>query len=267
LSEYLACLSLYDSQIQLNSFTNQASVIWAQSCAPLAAHRQAKESLAHCQGLGARILFPYHADYPETFYRLEKPPLFLSMIGEPCWVGRSCLSVVGSREASRRAIEWMEQHLLAVVQKKKTILVSGGARGIDQKAHALSLRAGQSTIAFLPAGISEIYPADFASWLPDILACKGAVISEFAPHAKMRKYHFERRNRLIAALGRVTFVVEARRQSGSIMTARLARDADKTVCVLPSFPGDPGSAGSLDLLFDGAFPIRDAQDLLTLGCL
>ena len=48
------------------------------------------------------------------------------------------------------------------------------------------------------------------------------------------------------------------------MTARLASELGRTLAVLPSFPGEPRSAGTLDLLFNGAFPLRDAEDLLTL---
>lgn len=258
----LSCLSLVNPAVVLDHFfmRNPWSILLASDSALDAA----KEILERCLAEGAQVLHPGHADYPDEFFDLIDPPLFLAYRGKPVWKERPCLSVVGSREPGPVALEWMELHLDEVIRRRGMVTVSGGARGIDQKAHAISIRAGRPTVAFLPSGLFRLYPADFAAWIPEILACGGAVLSEFHPLKEMRRHHFEKRNRMIAALGRLLFVVEARRRSGSTMTARLARELSRTVCVLPSSPGNPRAAGTLDLLFDHAFPLRDAADLITL---
>ena len=260
LSRFLACLSQVCKFVRAENFFG----VPLSESVPSILKSRALEIELWCEDHLVEILFPGHQLYPDCFLELESPPLFLSVLGKIQWSARRHLAVVGSREASCLALEWMDQHLGRVISDSQAVTVSGGARGIDQKAHAMSLRRGLPTIAFLPSGLGCVYPANFQSWIPEILKSGGAVISEFAPLTPMRKFHFERRNRLIAGLGDIVFVVEAARRSGSIMTARLARDGGKTVCTLPSFPGDPGSAGSLDLIFDGAFPIRDGDDLAAL---
>ncbi len=223
--------------------------------------REAERLVQWCYEQGIQILHPWHCDYPTRFKGLERPPVFLNVWGDLPWLGRPGLSIVGAREPTQLAMQWMEHHLPSTLSSNKIYTVSGGARGVDQKAHALSLRAGAPTVAFLPAGLAQPYPADFRSWFQSIRESGGAIVSEFSPHTTMRKAHFERRNRMIAALGCGVFVVEAARRSGSMMTARLALETGVPVCVLPASPLEPRAAGTNDLLFDGASLIRDAEDL------
>jgi DNA processing protein len=224
----------------------------------------ASSVLEWCKLAGATVLYPGHADYPFNQNHLETPPKFLSYIGAPAWKNNRCVAVVGSREPSRDSLAWMETHLSEFIRKTQTVTVSGGARGIDQKAHLISLRAKHPTIVFLPSGLGNPYPQEWREWQSEVLASGGAVVSTYLPMQQIRRRHFEERNRLIAALGVFTFVVEARRKSGSSMTARLAREINRAVCCLPGSPTDPRCAGTVDLLFEGGQPIRDAHDLESL---
>ncbi|MCM2282226.1 MAG: DNA-protecting protein DprA [Bdellovibrionaceae bacterium] len=217
---------------------------------------------AWCAERGAQVVYPGHAAYPEGFARLHAPPRVLSLFGSPCWRDRSGLSIVGSREPTRAALDWLDTHLTAALKDLDTFTVSGGARGVDQRAHSLSLRVGVPTVAFIPAGLAMIYPPDFADWTEAIVSGGGAIVTEFAPHEEMRKPHFHRRNRLIAALGVACLVAEAARKSGSLITARQAIEAGVPLATLPNSPMEPRASGSLDLLFDGAQLLRDARDLV-----
>lgn len=230
----------------------------------LDAKQRALEVVQWCRTNGAKILYPEHLDYPFEPGRLEFPPPFVSYFGHPVWKSANCISVVGSREPTRRSLSWLELNFPDFLSRSHAVVVSGGARGIDQKVHSLALRSQSPTIVFLPSGLACPYPAEWRDWREHVVACGGAVISIHAPYQEIRRHHFEGRNRLITALGKILFVVEARRRSGSIMTARLAREIDRTICVLPASPADPCSAGTVDLLFDGAYPIRDSKDLATL---
>lgn len=208
-------------------------------------------------------LYPTHPLYPEDFYTLEKPPLFLAAYGDLECFKKNKVSVVGSRYPTLRVLEWMDTHLEPLV-KEGAVLVSGAARGIDQKAHAVALRSEKPTIAFLPSGLGQIYPSEFSRWKDRIVDYGGLLISEYRYNKLIHRFHFHERNRMIAKLGLYLLVCEARRKSGSIMTARLAIENSKTVCVLPGFPMDKNSQGCLDLLFQGALPIRDFEDLKVL---
>src|SRR3954465_4812230 len=97
---------------------------------------------------------PGKADYPSGFMRLKDPPARLTYIGSPVWKTEACISIVGSREVHPLSIRWMNQYL-APLAKKGLVFVSGGARGIDQAAHAVSLRCEKPTIAFLPCGLNQ----------------------------------------------------------------------------------------------------------------
>jgi DNA processing protein len=228
---------------------------------------KAQQTHTWCREQGAQILYPGHTDYPSAHMGLENPPAFLACWGTAPWKNQDCIGVVGSRDPSLAAIDWLEIHLSSFLRQNSVVVVSGGARGIDQKAHFLAIRAGLPTVVFLPSGLARPYPCEWLGWRDQVLKAGGSVISHYEPMQEIRRRHFEARNLLIAAMGKVLFVAEARRKSGTIMTARLARDLGREVCVLPGSPSDPRCGGSVDLLFDGAHPIRDSQDLAALFAL
>ncbi len=226
---------------------------------------QAKWAVEVCEKNHFKMIYPGHELYPENFLTIEHPPKLLTFVGDPCWHIKNKISVVGSRDMGQDSQRWMEIHFSEYLKRSRVITVSGAAFGVDQLVHRLSLRNFLPTIAFLPSGLQNIYPKKFEYYLKSILETRGSVVSEFLPQIEMRKHHFERRNRLIAALSELLFVVEARRKSGSLITARLALGQGKTLCVLPSSPNHTQNLGNLDLLFDGAHPIRDVDDLLILS--
>ncbi len=253
--------SIVKGAVELSDSALKRYLLRQEGAEVLRRWRDIDRTIKWCDDQGVQILHPWHSDYPARLRGIERPPIFLSVWGDRPWLSRPGLSIVGAREPTQSALQWLEHHLPTAISDKCTYTISGGARGIDQKAHALSLRSGVSTVAFLPAGLAQPYPADFRNWFQSIRKAGGAIVSEFSPHTMIRKAHFERRNRMIAALGCGVFVVEAARRSGSMMTARLALEAGIAVCALPSSPLEPRASGTNDLLFDGASLIRDAEDL------
>ena len=220
-----------------------------------------QDTLEWCRRGEIEILYPFHPWYPREFLKIEEPPLFLSILGRPAWAGAPTISVVGSRNPTAVSLSWMEQNLSEIFTDLELVSVSGGARGIDQKCHSLSLRSDLPTIVMLPSGLKSLYPSELENWRHRVLATGGCFLSQFAPDQEMRKFHFHQRNLLIAQLGGLLLVVEAGRRSGSVMTAHLAMEREKPVCVVPGHPSEPGAQGILDLLFDGAYPVRDVLDL------
>lgn len=224
----------------------------------LQSQRRAFLALIH---KGIQFSFPGHEFYPPEFAQLNEPPYLFSFLGVPLWLKRRGLAVVGSREAQAASLQWMDENLGELLEQTSVYLVSGGARGIDQKAHALSLLKNKPTIVLLPSGLGNVYPPSLNSWVEPILKAGGVLISEYDYHEPMRKHYFHARNRLISALGVCTLIVQASRRSGTLITGRQAVAQGRPVLVLPSHPTDVGAQGGLDLLIEGATPIRDARDL------
>jgi DNA processing protein len=121
-------------------------------------------------------------------------------------------------------------------------------------------------VAILGSGLDRIYPPENRTLAEAVCARGGAVVSEFSLGMSPYPHHFPRRNRLIAGWGRAVVVVEAASRSGALGTARAALDEGREVMAVPGHPSRPGSAGTNQLIRDGAVLVRDASDVaLELG--
>ena len=139
------------------------------------------------------------------------------------------------------------------------VVVSGLARGIDQRAHVAALETG--TIAVLAGGHAKPYPPEAAPLLPRI-AENGAIVSEMPLEWEPRGRDFPRRNRIVSGLALGVIIVEAARGSGSLITARLAAEQGREVLAAPGSPLDPRAEGTNDLLRDGATLCARVEDAL-----
>jgi DNA processing protein len=137
--------------------------------------------------------------------------------------------------------------------------VSGLARGVDARAHRATLASG--TVAVLAGGLDRIYPAEHAALAADI-ARQGAVITEMPLGWEPRGRDFPRRNRIVSGLSLGTVVIEAARNSGSLITARFALDQGRDVFAVPGSPLDPRAEGTNGLLRNGATLCTSAQDVI-----
>ncbi len=213
-----------------------------------------------CFKEGIEIVHEGHVHFPTA--SLKEGAYCLFVQGDSKLLSSSMLAVVGSRELSDEIAEWMEKHLTRYLQLSQDIVLSGAARGTDQWAHRLALRTGLPTVAVLPSGLLNIYPREFQNWSKPVLEGGGLLVSSFLPQQSIRRYHFVERNRLLVQLSRSVFVAQARRQSGSMMTARMAQELNRPLLTLPVFPDNARANGNLDLLADGCILVRDYLDLL-----
>ena len=228
--------------------------------------KQTEQMKNRCQSLGIKTTWPFHSDYPSALFRMEKPPLLISWKGESCWKSFFLFSIVGSRTPYQDTLIWMDTYLSSFLKRKreKICVMSGGARGVDQKAHALCLASGNPTLCFLPCGITNYYPTDLKKWEKHILNGGGALVSVFPLSAPMRKAHFHIRNRVLAFLSHLLLITQAQMRSGTMVTARYALHAGTNIATLPGSPLYAGYKGNLSLINDGCFMIRDHLDLETL---
>lgn len=143
------------------------------------------------------------------------------------------------------------------------VVVSGLARGVDAEAHRGALEGGGRTVAVLGCGIDRDYPRAHAS-LAARIAASGAVVSEYPPGTEPAPWRFPARNRIIAGLARAIVVVEARARSGALGTADFALELGRDVFAVPGEITAALSAGTNDLLRQGAAPLLAADDALAV---
>ena len=231
----------------------------------VAARARADAACADAERLGARVLVRGGADYPEELEHLHDPPPVLFAIGGPDAIAPPACAIVGTRGATPYG-ERMTREIAGALARAGVSILSGLARGIDGTAHRAALDAGGRTAAVLGTGVDLAYPASHRA-LHARIAASGLLLSEELPGDRANAGSFPKRNRILAALAQVTIVVEAPRQSGALITAIHALDLGRTVAAVPGPIDAPTSAGSNQLLRDGATMICDVADALQLFAL
>jgi DNA processing protein len=141
------------------------------------------------------------------------------------------------------------------------VVVSGMALGIDSCAHHGALAADGATVAILGSGPDVPHPGRMRR-LYDEIVRNGLVLTELPPGTQARRWTFPARNRIMAALGELVIVVEARPRSGSLITADLAGDLGRELGAVPGRVRTISTSGTNQLLRDGAQVIRSGQDVL-----
>lgn len=207
---------------------------------------------------GARYLFLGEPDYPRLLGEIDTAPPALTVRGDTALAGRTCIAIVGARNASAAACRFARE-LATGLSREGAVVVSGLARGIDTNAHAGSLDGG--TVGVIASGIDIAYPPENAA-LQEAVAERGLLIAEQPPGREPLARHFPYRNRIIAGMSVGTVVVEAAPKSGSLITARLANEAGREVMAVPGSPLDPRAQGCNQLIRDGATLIQNAADVL-----
>jgi DNA processing protein len=245
----------------------------------------AREAFEDAGQARAELLLLDDARYPAALHDLPNPPLVLYAAGALTWLEPSKLTdgssdattnrhgahqpavappvvaIVGTRRATAYGVR-VTREIATHLARAGAVVLSGMARGIDAEAHVGGL-AGR-TAAVLGTGIDIAYPAGHRALHAEIRA-RGLLLSEQPPGARATAGSFPERNRIIAALARMTIVVEAGRKSGALITAARALDLDRIVAAVPGPIDVPQSAGSNELLRDGAQIITSAEDALALA--
>jgi DNA processing protein len=201
------------------------------------------------------------ARYPPLLAQLHDPPHQLYLRGDPEVMSRPSVAVVGARSCSPYGAQ-VARDLARELAGAGVVVVSGLARGIDGEAHRGALEAGGGTVAVLGCGIDRDYPRSHAE-LAGRIRHSGAVVSEYPPGVEPAPWRFPARNRIIAGLCLATVVVEARERSGALITSDFALELGREVFAVPGEITSALSAGTNDLLRQGAAPLLSAHDVLS----
>jgi DNA processing protein len=224
------------------------------------ASERADLEIAASGRLGISIVGLDEDAYPGRLRRTFDPPPVLYVRGRLAdGEDTPAVAVVGARAATP-----LGTSLAAAIGRELAswgaTVVSGLARGIDTAAHQGALEGPGRTVAVLGCGLDRMYPKENAG-LAERIAGSGAVVSEFPLGTPPLPDHFPRRNRVIAGWSQATLVVEAAARSGALNTARYAAEEGRDVLAVPGHPSQAMSAGTNQLIRDGAGLVRHAADV------
>lgn len=195
--------------------------------------------------------------FPVRLRELAEVPVGLWFRGRLPASHERGVAIVGSRSATLAAVR-RTSAIAAELVAARLFVVSGGALGIDAAAHRGALDAGGATFAVLGCGVDVVYPERHGRLFEEI-ARVGGLLSEYPAGSPPRPGCFPIRNRIVAALGQAVVVVEARRRSGALITARRARDLGRLLLAVP------GSAGTDELLAAGlASAVESGAEILRI---
>ena len=198
--------------------------------------------------------------YPKRLKEIYLPPVVLFYKGRLELFNRLSIGIVGARNHTPYSKEALE-YILPDILERKVSIISGLARGVDSLTHQLTLDLNGETIAVIGNGINICYPKENQS-LYDAIGKKGLILSEYPLDSPPLKFHFPYRNRIIAGLSHGLCVIEAKLHSGSLITANVALSENRQVFALPGNITSEYSKGTNELITAGAFPIRNANDIL-----
>ncbi|MCB1760983.1 MAG: DNA-processing protein DprA [Gammaproteobacteria bacterium] len=204
----------------------------------------------------------HHARYPALLREIDAPPIALFVKGDPEWLGQPQLAVVGSRNPTPGGE--VDAHDFARALSNAGITITSGlAAGIDGAAHRGALAGTAKSVAVTATGVDLCYPRQHRQ-LATTIAAEGALVSEFPPETPPRRGHFPRRNRIISGLSLGTLVVEAARDSGSLITARCAAEQGRELFAIPGSIHNPLAKGCHRLIRQGAALVECVDDILEL---
>ena len=222
-----------------------------------------------------------HPDYPEPLLHLADPPLLLYIEGQIQQTLGAAVSVVGSRNPTPQGRQTAMQFGRALAEAGICV-VSGMALGVDGASHQGALQFAKpqgprssasnssasgtnasywTTVGVVGTGLDQVYPRHHEALANEVIA-HGVLISEYPLGTPPLAANFPQRNRLIAALGLGTLVVEAAMRSGSLITARMALDMGREVMAVPGSIHAMQSHGCHWLIRQGAKLVANVKDIL-----
>lgn len=221
----------------------------------------AKTILEMCSDQGIRVITSRDTAYPQRLLAIDVPPLVLYYRGKFMPFDElPVVTVVGSRKASAYGLA-VARRMGNQIGACGGVVVSGAAKGIDSQALEGALEAGGMVAAVLGNGLDIVYPRESEA-VYQAVASRGCLISEYPPGTPPMARNFPQRNRIMSGLALGVLVVEAAKQSGSLITAGLALEQGRDVFAVPGNIGIASSAGSNQLLQEGAMLVTDGWDIM-----
>lgn len=210
-----------------------------------------------------KIIIEYFNEvYPEQLRKIKNPPSRLYAIGNVELLKEFGIAVVGSRKNTQYGERMCKTFVKDLVNYNINI-ISGLAEGIDSIAHITCLKNSGKTIAVLPSGIGNIYPAKHKELANEIIMNGGLILSEYEENIKADSGKFLERNRIVAGLAKGTLVIEGGIRSGTSVTARYTMEDENPVFCIPSSIENSKGITPNNLIKKGGHLVTEIEDILT----
>ena len=199
--------------------------------------------------------------YPNKLKQIKNAPKKLYMRGNYSLLNKTGIAIVGSRECTsygfKQSYEFGKE-----LSKKDICIISGLAEGIDTASHLGGMHQIGNTIAVLGTGLNNIYPEENKLLAESIIKNNGLIITEYGLYGEVNSQNFPRRNRIMSGLADGILVIEAKNKSGTLITARLAKEQGKKLFCLPGNIDIKNSSGTNELIKSRAKIVTNIDDIL-----
>lgn len=214
--------------------------------------------IEECQAQGLSVISYQDSAYPSRLRNIYAPPPVLYVKGRlPAVDDNAVIAVVGTRKATPYGLK-MARTIAGEIVRCGGIVISGLTHGIDAAAAEGALSAGGICV-----GVLGTAHQDDAGVLYAGVAERGAVISEYAPGSPAQRSFFRDRNRITAGLSVGAVAVEAPEKSGTRLFVAEAAAQGKEIFAVPGHADAKMSAGTIDMLKDGAKPVTCGWDVVS----
>ncbi|HXW59376.1 MAG TPA: DNA-processing protein DprA [Solirubrobacteraceae bacterium] len=205
--------------------------------------------------------------YPRALLDTPGPPMLhvagsLEALCAP--TERPVVAIVGSERASDYGRE-MAASLARGLSASEITVAGTLCDGIAAAAHAGALEAGAPGIAVLGGGVDVAFAARRRR-LYEAVRAGGCLVGELPCGMRARRWALRAAERIVAALARLTVVVEAEDRARDLGCARIASALGRSVAAIPGRVTSPLSSGAHTLLREGACLVRGPADVLELLC-
>lgn len=209
---------------------------------------------------GIRFLLQEDEDYPKRLLQIPDAPYGIFVKGQLPIENKLSVAMIGARDCSEYG-RFVAMELGKYLGENDVQVISGMARGIDGISQEAALKAGGVSFAVLGSGVDVCYPARNRA-LYERLQEKGGILSIYPPGTLPKPQNFPPRNRIVSGLADVVVVIEARQQSGTLITVDMALEQGKEVYVVPGRITDRLSDGCNKLLKQGAGVVLSPEEFL-----
>lgn len=221
-----------------------------------------EKTIALCRENGIEIITPENDLYPQNLKLISDYPAVLFVKGDlSCLNGSIPIAVIGTRHPSEYGISAAEK-IARELAREKSVIISGGALGIDSIAHRSALAENSKTVLVLGCGHLANYLAENRE-LRNAVSQNGAVISEYPPTQQATLYNFPKRNRIISGISKGVVIIEAGENSGTLNTAKHAKAQGREIFAVPGDVSSARYAGSNKLITEGANAVFSAKDIIS----